>query len=124
MDSALETFVPLHFKRKKGKLLVDGRESAHDVRIIEAVARAMFWHDLLDTGAFKSVVDIAKAEGLMPTTVGRMLRLARLAPDIIEQLMQGGQPRRLTLLWLMRNDIPALWAEQRQMIEGFRQEAA
>jgi hypothetical protein len=40
MNSALETFVPLQFKRKKGKLLVDGRESAHDVRIIEAVARA------------------------------------------------------------------------------------
>lgn len=33
MDSPLETFVPLQFKRKKGKLLVDERESAHDVRI-------------------------------------------------------------------------------------------
>ena len=120
MNSALETFVPLHFKRKKGKLLVDGREGGHDVRIIEAVARAMHWHALLDTGAFKSVVEIAKAEDLMPTTVGRLLRLARLAPDIIEQLMQGCQPRRLTLLWLMRNDIPALWPDQRQMLERFR----
>jgi ParB-like chromosome segregation protein Spo0J len=123
MDSALETFVPLHFKRKKGKLLVDGLETAHDVTIIEAVARAMFWHDLLDSGTFKSVVEIAQAEGLKPTTVGRLLRLARLAPDIIEQLMQGGQPRRLTLLWLMRNDIPALWPDQRQTLERFRQEA-
>ena len=123
MNSSLETFVPLQFKRKKGKLLGDGRESAHDVRIVEAVARAMHWHALLDTGAFKSVVEIAKAEGLMPTTVGRLLRLARLAPDIIEQLMQGCQPRRLTLLWLMRNDIPALWPDQRQMLERFRQEA-
>ena len=123
MNSALETFVPLHFKRKKGKLLVDGREGGHDVRIIESVARAMHWHALLDTGAFKSVVEIAKAEGLMPTTVGRLLRLARLAPDIIEQLMQGCQPRRLTLLWLMRNDIPALWPDQRQMLERFRLEA-
>ena len=61
MNSSLETFVPLQFKRKKGKLLVDGKESAHDVRIIEAVARAMHWHALLDTGAFKSVVEIAKA---------------------------------------------------------------
>ena len=120
MNSSLEAFVPLQFKRKKGKLLVDGRESAHDVRIIEAVARAMHWHALLDTGAFKSVVEIAKAEGLMPTTVGRLLRLARLAPEIIEQLMQGYQPRRLTLLWLMRNDIPALWPDQRQMLERFR----
>lgn len=123
MNSAMETFVPLQFKRKKGKLLVDGRESAYDVRIIEAVARAMHWHDLLDSGTFKSVVEIARAEGLMPTTVGRLLRLARLAPDIVEQFMRGCQPRRLTLLWLMRNDIPALWPEQRQMLERFRQEA-
>ena len=123
MNHTLETFMPLQFKRKKGKLLVDGREFAHDVRIIEAVARAMHWHALLDTGAFKSVVEIARAEGLMPTTVGRLLRLARLAPDIVEQFMKGCQPRRLTLLWLMRNDIPALWPEQRQMLERFRQEA-
>ena len=120
MNSSLETFVPLQFKRKKGKLLVDGRESAHDVPIIEAVARAMYWHDLLDSGTFKSVVEIARAEGLMPTTVGRLLRLARLAPDIVEQLMRGCQPRRLTLLWLMRNDIPSLWPDQRQMLDPFR----
>ncbi len=120
MDSLLETFVPLQFKRKKGKLLVDGKEFAHDVRIIEAVARAMYWNALLDSGAFKSVVEIARAEGLMPTTVGRLLRLARLAPDIVEQFMMGCQPRRLTLLWLMRNDIPALWPDQRQMLEPFR----
>ena len=119
MNSSLEAFVPLQFKRKKGKLLVDGRESAHDVRIIETVARAMFWHDLLDSGTFKSVVEIARAEGLMPTTVGRLLRLARLAPDIVEQFMRGCQPRRLTLLWLMRNDIPALWPDQRQILERF-----
>jgi hypothetical protein len=29
-----------------------------------------------------------------------LLRLTLLAPDIIEQLMAGRQPRRLTLMWL------------------------
>ena len=121
MNGAMETFVPLLLDQcKKGKRLVDGREWAHDVEIVEAVARAMYWHDLLDTGTFKSVVEIARAEGLMPTTVGRLLRLARMAPDIVEQFMRGCQPRRLTLLWLMRNDIPALWPDQRQMLERFR----
>jgi ParB-like chromosome segregation protein Spo0J len=117
MDSSLETFVPLQFKRKKGQWLADSGTSAHDVRIIEAVARALRWHSLLDSGAFNGVAEIARAEGLMPTTVGRLLRLARLAPDIVEQFMAGSQPRRVTLLWLMRHDIPALWTEQRQMLE-------
>jgi hypothetical protein len=120
MDSSLETFVPLQFKRKKGQWLADSGTSAHDVYIIEAVARAQYWHSLLDSGAFKGVVEIARAEGLMPTTVGRLLRLARLAPDIVEQFMMGCQPRKLTLLWLMRNDIPALWPEQRQMLEQLK----
>ena len=120
MNGVLETFMPLQFKRKKGKLLVDGRDSAHDVTILEAVARAMYWHTLLDTGAFKSVVEIARHEDVMPTSVGRLLRLARLAPDIVEQLMMGCQPRQLTLRWLMRNDIPALWSEQRVLLESFR----
>ncbi len=119
MDSTLETIVPLPFKRKKGRLLL-GHAGAHDATIIEAVARAIHWNALLDSGAYKSVSAIAQAEGLMPTTVGRMMRLARLAPDIVEQLMAGSQPRRLTLLWLMRNDIPASWPEQRQMLEQFR----
>ena len=120
MDSSLESFVPLQFMRKKGQWLADAGTSAHDVRILEAVARALHWHSLLDCGAFNGVAEIAHAEGLMPTTVGRLLRLARLAPDIVEQFMAGSQPRRVTLLWLMRNDIPALWSDQRQMLENFR----
>ena len=120
MNDDLESFTPLQFKRKKGKLLVDGRDSAHDVGIITAVARALYWHTLLDTGAFKSVVEIARHEDLMPTSVGRLLRLARLAPDIVDQLMMGSQPRQLTLRWLMRNDMPALWPEQRVLLESFR----
>ncbi len=42
---------------------------------------------------------IARAEGLDPSTVNELLRLTLLAPDIIEQLMAGRQPRRLTLMW-------------------------
>jgi hypothetical protein len=91
-----------------------------DVPLIVAVARALFWHTLLDKGTYHSVAAIAEAEGLMPTTVGRLLRLARLAPDLIEQMLLGQQPRRLTLLWLMRHDIPALWTEQRQLLDQFR----
>ncbi|MXS84974.1 site-specific recombinase resolvase [Nitrosomonas sp. HPC101] len=119
MDSPLETLVPLQFKRKKGRLMLGDAQRAHDVTIIEAMARAMHWNALLDSGAYRSVTDIAQTEDLMPTTVGRMMRLARLAPDIVEQLA-GYQPRRLTLLWLMRNDIPALWPEQHQIVEQFR----
>lgn len=120
MGDEMETFVPLQFKRKKGRWLTDSSASMQDARIIEAVARALHWHVLLDTGAFKSVTEIAQTEGLTPTTVARLLRLARLAPDIVDEILRGGQPRTLTLLWFMRNDIPALWSDQRQLLERFK----
>lgn len=119
MADAQAIFVPLRFKRSKGRWLADGGTRAPDARIIDAVSRARYWQSLLEGGAYLTVGELARAEGLMPTTVGRMLRLALLAPDIVEQLMAGCQPRKLTLLWLMRNDIPALWTEQRRMLARF-----
>ena len=45
-------------------------------------------------------------EGLHPSTVNELLRLTLLAPDIIEQLRAGCQPRRLTLMWFQRHRLP------------------
>jgi hypothetical protein len=115
----LESFVPLQFKRHGRQLLADTEAPAHDVPIIETVGRAIYWQHLLDTGKFKSGAAIARAEGLMPTSVNRFLRLAQLAPNIVEQILGGHQPRRLTLRWLMRHDIPVLWDDQRQIIDVF-----
>lgn len=115
------TFVPVSMARKKGKRLVDGRSTAPDAHLVVALARAVYWHELLDAGVFRSVAELAQAEGLKPTTVGRMLRLARLAPDLVEQCLACEQPRRLTLLWLMRHDIPISWPAQRQLFDQFRE---
>ena len=43
--------------------------------------------------------EIARREGLHPTTMNELLRHTLLAPDIIEMLMAAKQPRRLTLMW-------------------------
>ncbi len=47
------------------------------------------------------------------------MRLTLLAPDIIERLLAGRQPRRLTLIWFQRNPIPVDWQAQRQVIASF-----
>ena len=43
----------------------------------------------------------------------------RRHPDIIEQLMAGRQPRRLTLMWFQRNPLPVDWPAQRDIITNF-----
>ena len=114
------TFVPLNLKRRAGRLITNTGAPAHDVNILNVVARGFFWQDLLDTGVYASGSDIAKVEGVTPSTVNRLVRMGLLAPDLIEELMAGKQPRRLTAHWLIRNRIPSLWSEQRALFEKFR----
>lgn len=115
----LATFVPLEFKRRGIRRLADTGAVAHDPILIEAVARATHWQRLLDGGEFESGAAIARAEGLHPSTVNELLRLTLLAPDIVEQLLAGRQPRRLTLIWFQRNPLPVDWQQQRQIIQSF-----
>jgi DNA invertase Pin-like site-specific DNA recombinase len=46
----------------------------------------------------------------------RILRLAFLAPDLQQAILEGRQPKSLTLAHLIESDIPLLWSEQRRLI--------
>ena len=60
------TFVPLNLKRRAGRLITNTGAPAHDVNILNVVARGFFWQDLLDNGMYASGSDIAKVEGVTP----------------------------------------------------------
>ena len=59
--------------------------------------------------------EIAAAEKINETYVGRVLRLTLLAPDIVEAILGGRQPAGLQLDGLMRR-FPVGWREQRRDI--------
>ncbi len=46
----------------------------------------------------------------------RMLRLAFLAPDLQRAILEGRQPREITLARLIDSEIPLLWSEQRRLL--------
>ena len=52
-----------------------------------------------------------------------LMRLTLLAPDIIEILMTGRQPRRMNLIWFQRHPIPVDWEAQRQIVQRFKEDA-
>jgi hypothetical protein len=57
--------------------------------------------------------------GIRQTHVGRVLRLAYLAPDIIEAIVSGRQPVELSAQSLLyRHDLALDWAKQREQL-GF-----
>lgn len=119
MDDSLETFVPLNFRRRGARQVTSDHRDVHDVTLLEGVARGFYWQHLVDTGVMKSGSDIARSEGLHPSVISELMRLTLLAPDILELLMAGRQPRRMSLIWFQRNPLPANWGEQRTLLQRF-----
>lgn len=123
MEKKLETFLPLQFRRRGAQRVIVDDRYVHDVKLLEGVARAFYWQHLLDTGVMKSGSDIARAEGLHPSVPNELMRLTLLAPDIIEKLMLGSQPRRMNLIWFRSNSLPVDWSEQRKIVQRFEEDA-
>ena len=61
---------------------------------------------------YATIAEIAAAEKINESYVGRVLRLTLLAPEIVEMILIGKQSAELSLAALMRA-CPELWAEQR-----------
>ena len=58
-------------------------------------ARAWRWQKLPDRGVYGSVTEIAEAEKISKSYVSRILRLALLAPDLVEAIMGGWADQRV-----------------------------
>ena len=80
--------------------------------MVKAIARAFCWRGMLETGEYSTIREIANAEKINETYVGRMLRLTLLAPDIVEAILNGRQSAEMTLAVLMR-PFSVGWEEQR-----------
>jgi hypothetical protein len=71
----------------------------------------------LREGEYADTVEIARRVGLSDPHVRRLLRFGYLAPDIVEAIVEGRQPRSLTVKLLLRG-IPLVWFDQRAAL-GF-----
>jgi hypothetical protein len=60
----------------------------------------------------RSISDLAEQEGVSDAYVCRLLPQICLAPDIVEAILDGRQPKGLKLAGMLGNGPPA-WAEQR-----------
>jgi len=116
---AIARSFPMQLKRRGVELRLiigDHNRSAAivDLPLLKAVARAHRWFDEISTGKARSLAEIAAREGLAVRYVGRLIRLAFLAPDIVESIMEGRQPANLTAEAVTRHiEIPLEWRSQR-----------
>jgi len=116
--------VPMTFKTRGGRKLVISPDGAPswakprtriDNTMVKALARAFRWRKLLDVGVYATVEEIAAAEKINTSYVSRVLRLALLAPEIIEMIVDGRQPAGLSMAMLMK-PFPVEWKCQRRTL--------
>ena len=95
----------------------DAAETRGDPALVKALARAFRWQRLLEEGWYGSISEMATAERIDRGYLGRLLQLTLLAPDIVDAILHGRQPRDLSLPALMEI-ISVTWAEQRLGFQG------
>jgi hypothetical protein len=90
-----------------------------DMVMVKTIARGRRWYERLATGETASVLALAQSERVTEAYVSRLIRLAFLAPDIVESIASGRHPPELTTDRLTRTELPMLWSEQRLAL-GFQ----
>jgi hypothetical protein len=88
-----------------------------DRALIRAVVLAHAWMQRLDAGNPRSIIGLEKACVLH---TAKLLPLAYLAPDLVEMILAGRQPPRLTLTALIAQPLPHSWPEQRACFAALR----
>jgi hypothetical protein len=100
--SALTVRVPLTFRKRGGRKLVIAPNGSDtwapprprvDNAMVKAIARAFRWRKLLETGTHTTVAEIAAAEKINASYVGRVLRLTLLSPNSSRRFWMGGNRR-------------------------------
>jgi hypothetical protein len=111
--------IPMRLQRRGGRKLIMTPEGAvptlkpsRDETLIKALVRAHRWRRRIESGQAKSITELAEQEGITDAYVCRLLPLTCLAPDIVEAILDGRQPKELRLAEMLGNG-PLDWNEQR-----------
>jgi site-specific DNA recombinase len=117
--------IPMQMRRRgvEMKFVIQGNSKASpkaDAALLKLIARAHCWFDDLVSGRAASMVEIGKREKVGKRYVSRIIRLAFLAPNVVEQIVKGCQPPELTAESLLkdRTQLPLDWESQHRAL-GF-----
>jgi hypothetical protein len=123
----LKIHIPMLTRRMRGRKMVfapnalDGEIPGAAVpgraAVIQTLARAISWAEILETGQVKSISEIAPNLEVDSPYVTRILKQTTLAPDIVEVIIKGDEPDGLSLAKLIQS-FPEEWNKQRALL-GF-----
>ena len=124
-DEAQILSVPMELRRsgREIRMLIDGTDpfatAKPDARLIKLLIRARRFNATLVSSDGVPFAALVKREGVSPSYFTRLVRLSYLAPEIIQAILDGRQPRDLTADKLLAHSrLPLTWREQRTVL-GF-----
>ena len=117
--------IPMRLQRRGGRKLImtpegvaaPARKPRRDETLVKALVRAHRWRRRIESGQARSITDLAEQEGVTDAYVCRLLPLTCLAPDLVEAILDGRQPKGLRLAEMLGNG-PLVWTAQRESV-GF-----
>jgi site-specific DNA recombinase len=114
--------IPIQLHRSRAEVIVTATSSSAqplpsriDKLLVRALARAHAMRLKLETGKATSVPDLMAQFGFAESYVRKILPIGFLAPDLMEQILDGRQPARLQLGHICDGKLPLDWAQQRAL---------
>ena len=124
-EETLILSVPARLRRAgmEIRMLIDGTDSfavaKPNARLIKLLVRAHRFNTSLVQGDGIALAALAVRERVSRSYFTRVVRLSYLAPDIIQAILEGRQPRDLTAEKLLTHSrLPLAWHDQRTVL-GF-----
>jgi hypothetical protein len=89
--------LPFHIQRKRGAQVIGAvapeATPSIDRVLVRGLVLAQRWARELEFGEVPSISALAQREGMCSHYAARLLPLAYLAPDLVERIITGRQPR-------------------------------
>ena len=92
--TTMRVFIPLTIRKRNGRPkivppadVVPDTGGGVDPHVLKAIAKAWSWRRKLESGAVSTLSDIAEAEGVTPAFIRRTMKLAYLAPVVLDQIL-------------------------------------
>ena len=82
-----------------------------DQTLVQNILKGHNWFAKVIAG--ETLSEIAEAEGVSKRRIQGLLNLVLLAPEILDDIALGEQPKGLTTDYLIKNKFSAVWSEQR-----------
>ena len=116
--TTIRVIIPLAIRKRNGrpKILppsdsVAANDVAVEAHVLRAVAKAWSWRRKLEAGKVSTNLDLARADDVSDRYIGRMIKVAYLAPAVLEKLLLQRCPLAVSIKDLTAvADLP--WAEQ------------